>query len=158
VLFSITITVLLVGVAWFDFKDRSIPVLLLVGLIGLCLFRLLNQKGVGNVIDIGINCIILLINICLLVVWFKIRRKELSFFKDVFGWGDLLMLVLATLFFSPVFYILFLLGASITGLIVGFLINIFFKQSKLGIPYAGVIAIILIVVQNCNFFVCDFLS
>lgn len=152
--FSITITVLLVGVAWFDFKDRAIPVLLLVGLIGLCLFRLLNQNGVGGFIDRGINCIILLINISLLVIWFKIRRKELSFFKDVFGWGDLLMLVLATLFFSPVFYILFLLGASITGLIVGFLINLFFKQSKFGIPYAGVIAIILIVVQNCYFFVC----
>ncbi len=156
--FSITIVVLLSGVAWFDFKDRSIPVLLLVGLIGICLIRLLSQVNIYAFFEIGINWIILLINISLLVIWFKIRNKELSFFKDIFGWGDLLMLVLATLFFSPVFYILFLLGASITGLIVGFLIKLFFEQSKQGIPYAGVIAMILIVVQISDFFGCNLLA
>lgn len=147
---TIIIIVLLTGVAWFDFKDRSIPVLLLFGLIGLCLFHLLIQKGTGVFFDLGINWIVLLINIGLLIAWFKIRKKELSFFKDVFGWGDLLMLVLASFFFSPVYYILFFLAASITGLSVGFLIKVLFGISKQGIPFAGVVAMILIVAHICN--------
>lgn len=148
--FSITIIVLLTGVAWFDFKDRSIPVLLLLGLLGLCLFQLLSQKDTGVFFNLGINWIILLINIGLLIVWFKIRKKDLSFFKDVFGWGDFLMLVLASFFFTPVYYILFLLGASITGLSVGLLIKLLFDNAKQGIPFAGVIAIILIATHICN--------
>lgn len=148
--FSITIIVLFTGVAWFDFKERSIPVLLLFGLLGLYIFHLLCQKGNGVFFDIGINWIILLINIGLLIAWFKIRKKELSFFKDVFGWGDLLMLVLASFFFSPVYFILFFLGASITGLTVGFLIKVLYRNSKQGIPFAGVIAVILIVAEICD--------
>lgn len=144
---SIVIILSLAGIAWYDFKDRTFPVILLFVAFAaklLCFFVL--NKGFGS-ISVIFNLLMLILNIGLLILWFRIRHPQLKFFKEIFGWGDLLLLVLAALFFNPIAFQAFILGSAIVGLVIGIYIKHKKGNLNAGIPLAGVMAGILIIIQ-----------
>ena len=149
---SILSCLILIGIALFDFKDRSIPTLLIIieGVAAGFVFYLLNIND--YLLIVMLNLTILITQLGILFIWLKFRKKDNNFFLDAIGWGDIWMLAIATLFFSPIYYVGFIIVVSfvslIYGLIIKFILNTDEKYSL--IPLAGIMAAGLFIVQCFN--------
>ena len=147
IFFAVLSCVLLTAITWFDFKDRFIPLFLLLGevVVGAFYFHRLHLPNYW--LYVGLNGLLAVIQIGMVATWLKIRRKGISFFKDAFGWGDVLMILIATLFFSPLHFVWFLLVAAFVSLIYGAVMRMVQKEKEVLIPLAGVMAGLLVMVH-----------
>lgn len=138
-------------IAWFDFKYRYIPVVLLI-IEPLLVFSYYNWVSEIPLYTtfISVNIALILLNISILFVWFRWFRDYNSFFDNVLGWGDVIMFMIAALFFSPLNYLLFIVISGLAGGIVHFLPTLKIRakgDNSALIPLAGIMATLLIGVQ-----------
>ena len=148
VLLAILSALLLLLVAWFDFKDRSVPVILIIIEVIVLLIYFTMHKVYGYYCFVGVNLLIGALQVGIVALWLKIKKKELSFFKDAFGWGDVLMMGMGAFFFTPIYYVLFVLVATLISLVYAGVTKLFFGNLyPVLIPMAGLMALLLFVIQ-----------
>ena len=139
-----TSLLLLFIVAFFDFKDRSIPVLLLIILSIIILINKFFSQPI-EYYYVLINIVILAIQLVLMMGWLKWRKREVNFFKEAFGWGDVWMLAITTIYFTPYNFVWFVFVSAFVSLIYAFIFKAI-KKSEDGflIPFAGIVSLLLI--------------
>lgn len=135
--------ILLAAIAFFDFKDRSIPVIIILGAFMLALWNLYQQWWIWP--EIVINILLVSIQLVGIASWLKIKNHKISFFKEAFGLGDALLLCIAAFYFTPIQFMVFIVVSACICLCWAGLSKWIKKQSEIQLPLAGVMAIVLIV-------------
>lgn len=139
----------LAGIAWFDFKARLIPLILYIVafiLAGIHLYQNLWQWPMV-VVNMGIG----LLQVALVALWLKLRNRQLDFFNDVFGWGDVLMIMILAFYLMPMPYLLFIIVSCLLSVVFALMARWRTKQEGLTIPLAGIMAVLLILYQGYMF-------
>jgi hypothetical protein len=132
---------LLIFIAVTDFMTRQIPVVLLIAesvcslVIGYFIIDNLLSKA------LAINLLIVGFQILSLWIWLKLKENEsVHILWSRFGKGDLFMLAIAAINFSPMNYLLFIILICILSLIIKAGYSIFQRSSINTIPFAGYLA------------------
>ena len=137
---------ILLAIAWFDFKDRLIPLLLFIAafcLAGVHLYQNLWQCPMV-LLNVGVG----LIQIFLVAFWLKIRNRNLDFFNDAFGWGDVFMLLIVAFYFVPMQYLVFIIISCVLSIAFALIVGWRFRKRTLSIPLAGIMAVLLLLYQS----------
>ncbi len=142
--------ILLAAIAFFDFKDRSIPVLLFVGTYFLAGRYLYLQWWIWP--EVVINILLVFIQLGLIASWLRMRNHKLSFFNEAFGLGDALFLSITAFYFTPMQFMVFIVVSSIICLGWAGLYKWFRKETDIQLPLAGVMAVLLITKQTYQLF------
>jgi hypothetical protein len=147
-LWAIISAVLLLSIAWNDFRDRSIPLFLLLAEIGISFVYFYRQEIFGYFQMLGLNLLFNGVQIGIVALWMRIKRGKLSFYREAFGLGDVLMMLIAAFFFSPVYYVLFVMISAFVSLLFAGIVKLFFDREQVVlVPLAGIMAILLFAVQ-----------
>ncbi len=141
--------ILLLSVSFFDFKDRSIPLIIFVLLTLFSVAQQLYSTTYWQlfILNTGINLALFIIQLTVVYLWFKYKKKFSRFFNKAFGWGDVWILMIATLYFEPIRFIWFIIAAGISSIIYT-LVCQYFKLNKYTlIPFAGIASILIMIYQ-----------
>lgn len=147
----VLISLALLWLTWQDFKDRAVygwlfPVLLLLFLVkGIASERLSFH-------DVLTNLLVLAMQFGLLSLYFWVKdRRFLMQGEHYLGWGDILMLLVLTVCFSPVNFIFFLVAGFFLVLSVVGVLRLAGKPIRY-IPLAGGQALLLVSVLWWDYF------
>jgi len=147
ILITILLLVNLAGIAFQDFKDRKITVLLFVPLAFLSFIY--SEEGMYAWMNqILLNGMILLAIYLLTWTYFKLRNKSEGFLGNKIGWGDVLILLAVI----PLYESIGLIGLLESGAVIGILYYLIFRPSNKEIPFAGIIAVIAVISVGLNEF------
>lgn len=147
--FSVITALVLLTMAWFDFKYRLIPLWLFIVLAGVFLSIGWSSIPLVNLLlYFSVNVIVLSILIFGVWVWFRLIKHSAVNILDVYlGKGDLLFMLIVGLYFSPVLFVAFQVF-SITALLFIFGLYILFAgNSSYPVPLAGGQALLLFVFE-----------
>ncbi|WP_199119340.1 hypothetical protein [Pedobacter sp. ASV28] len=139
---KIGIALVLLAMAWQDFRDRAIAiwlfVLLFIGLIGLK-YSLLGRTVLFS--DFKVNMIFLAMQLLCLFLYFSWKEKRwVNLFNGYFGEGDLLFLVGVATYLSFFNFVWF----HLISLFIVMLISVFVRKTDAKIPLAGGQALCLV--------------
>jgi hypothetical protein len=141
-------TIFLLTLIYQDFKFRKISWVLLPLLFTVLVLMAaqhFNWKDASK--NFGINASFLLLQFVLLSVYFSIRKKKLTnIFDSMIGWGDILMLLVLCMAFSPMNFIFFYLSSLIFSVVFFLIIRL--KNNT--VPLAGMQSALLLLVWICN--------
>jgi hypothetical protein len=116
-----------------------LPVLLLLLALSVCRFVVFQHYS--NVVSVLlINTILLTIVFSAVFLVARIRKRKM---KQVIGGGDIIFLFVAALNFAPVWFNIYLFCSALVA-IVYLLIRFPFNKSEKRIPYAGIMALLMI--------------
>lgn len=132
-------------IVWSDFKDRTIPVWLMS--VATLLAGVYVYDHLEHWREVVVNILLMLIHLGLVALWLKIRRKNLRFFDEAIGWGDVWMMLIAACYFTPLHFIVMICLAAVLGLLYALMCYRFCRQQKVLIPLAAFIAILLLCSQ-----------
>ena len=149
-MFSLLLTLIfttIVIISYQDFTSRSVssilfPVILILGIFW-------SLSGQTTIVTIAwntlINSLFLFSQFLLLKFYFHFRNDGKKLINKKIGLGDILFIVACTVYFSPLFFILFYCLSLIASLLFYILWQLLFKrrQSQPNIPLAGIQAIFL---------------
>jgi len=135
-----------------DLRSRLISVILLV-LVGILLgaeFVLYNQFENTRVLLLG-NYLFITAQLGLLYFYFtRVRKTRLSFFDQVLGWGDVVMILCMALAFPLPQLVLYFMVSYLAGMAFALFYRL--KKTAVSIPLAGIMG--LVYVLNLAFFYC----
>lgn len=153
VFYVIPIMIILMLMAYQDFKSRSITVLLFVALAGLLLATALRHHSWMDIIEaISINLIFIFLHIIAVLLYLFLKHKTfVNPFRDYLGIGDLLFWVAVSPAFSPFNYILTFLISVLFALCVSVLLR--YRHRQTTIPLAGLQAVFYACFFAVNFLV-----
>jgi len=143
---------LLLLIAWHDINYRSIPVLILVPEAAVAVIAMALLKLPGYWQMIFLSFVAAFLQILMLWGWFRLIRKSDCFFDVMFGWGDLTMILIVAIHFSVFPFIVFLMISSFAGLLWYFVSRLTVRSESFKVPFAGIMALMLIPVQITGFF------
>jgi hypothetical protein len=130
----------LILIAYNDFRYRALPVYLLAIAVVLAVLFSINKNVFSSALKYSVtNILLLALQLGLTSLYFSARnRKFTNIFKSYLGIGDLIFFLVLIFCFSPLNFILFII-------ISGFLTILFYtgRKSKVLIPLAGSQSIIL---------------
>jgi len=145
---SLTLAIVcLVMVAWEDFAERQVhcsyfPILAGAGVVHT--FEELHSMG-RLAMYAGCNLAFLIIQFLLLKGYFFIRQTAMvSIIDRKIGWGDILFLLAAAFFFSPLNFIWFYLYGLLFSLLVSLLWRTYSRSAFRSIPLAGLQSVFLL--------------
>lgn len=145
------ICVLLFIIIHQDFKYRAVnwvvfPFLAFFAI----LYNLISQNTVTQLLKNSMfNLIFIILQFCLLYLYFALKNRKLVSITEKVGAGDLFFLVAISLLFSPVNFILFYIISLIFSLAfygINFLIFKTKNPFKISIPLAGLQSLFLIAI------------
>ncbi len=141
----IVLQLLLLFIAYQDFKKKSVMAILLFGVIVVSFFySLLTQKAFFLLINSIINLSITAFFILSLTVYFSLKeRKRVNIFAKHFGIGDLFFLICLSVVFSSTNFLLFIVLSSLVILLLSLFLNQFKIVLNNKIPLAGFQALFL---------------
>lgn len=153
----IGILVLLGLICYEDFRSRMISLWLLIGLLVLQAISLfLNQPFISVLEQSWINtCILILLFAIVMVYYFLKCGHWVNIFDNYIGTGDILLLLIISLGFSPVNFLMFVLTCFILILIITGVISLMRNGRITTIPLAGYLAIFFGLFLIINAFVPD---
>ena len=127
-----------------DFKYRAVSWYLFpVGLGILLLQAFQNEDGLFQIHSVGVNLGFVLLQLTVVTGYLSIKhRRVVNICKDYLGFGDILFLLVITLAFSPINFIIFTVLSLLFSLI-GFMLFSLYRKIKY-IPLAGAMAIFMI--------------
>jgi hypothetical protein len=142
---------LLALIAWFDIRHRSVPLVffLLEIAVAIGMMALSGISGYWQMILLSV--LIAGFQLIMIWGWFRLVRKTNGFFDSLFGWGDLVMIAIAAIHFSPFPFILFMIVSSLAGLLWYYLRKLIIVSSSYTVPLAGIMALLLMPVQVTGF-------
>ena len=145
---SLTLAIMcLVMIAWEDFAERQVhwsyfPILAGAGAVHT--FEELHSMG-KLAMYAGCNLTFLIIQFLLLKGYFFIRQTAMvSIIDRKIGWGDILFLLAAAFFFSPLNFIWFYLYSLLFSLLVSLLWSTYRRSALRSIPLAGLQSVFLL--------------
>lgn len=153
---SLTLAVIcLVMIAWEDFAERQVhwsyfPIL--AGAAGVHTYEELHlmQK---LAVYAGCNLAFLIIQFLLLRSYFFIRKTAMvSIIDRKIGWGDILFLLAAAFFFSPMNFISFYLYSLLFSLGVSLLWSTYKRSAFGSIPLAGLQSVFLLLYISITYY------
>jgi hypothetical protein len=138
--FAIEIVSIVICLAIFiqDLKDRMISVMLfaLLGILQVCYFTFFTTAETNKTILLS-NYLFILGQVLFLYLYFVYIRKKEDFFSQLFGMGDLfMMLCMALVFPLPQLLIYFLLSFTL-GIVFALV-----RRKATSIPLAGIMGIL----------------
>lgn len=134
-------------ITWFDVRYRTIPVVLLLIEIVLSLVIMVRASIPGYFPMLLLTIVFALIYLSILWGWFALVRKKSSFFDHLLGWGDVVMVGLVAIHFSPMPFMVFLMVASCLGLVWHGVQQAMATVTHTTIPLGAVMALLLVPVQ-----------
>lgn len=140
------IFIVLLAIAWQDFKFRAVYWWLFVLLMaGLSALTYVETSGSLIKEHLLYNCSFLGVQLLFLTLYFSVKQKRLvNIFADYFGLGDLLFLLSITVYLSFLNYLFFYLFSLLVVIVVSLGGRALSKNSNPKIPLAGEQAIILL--------------
>jgi hypothetical protein len=145
---SLTLAIMcLVMIAWEDFAERQVhwsyfPIL--AGAGGVHAYEELHSME-KLAMYAGCNLAFLMIQFLLLKSYFFIRQTAMvSIIDRKIGWGDILFLLAAAFFFSPLNFIWFYLSSLLFSLMVSLLWSTYRRSALRSIPLAGLQSVFLL--------------
>jgi hypothetical protein len=149
---EIVIITCCLGIFLQDIRDRMISVLLfaIMGLFLTARFCLYSATTDNELILLS-NFLFVVGQLGLLYVYFKfIRNSPKNFFNELFGLGDVLMMICMALVFPLPEYILYLLLSFMLGIMFAFVGHSLRKTAT--VPLAGIMAFVYIILTVSNLF------
>lgn len=147
--------IILLAIAYTDFKERSLPLYLLIGLLGICLWNTSLQNGIAIAfLQLMINTGLLIILTGALLIYYRVKERTLKgVINRKLGLGDIVFWVAIAPLFSLVNFILFFISSLLLILVI-LMVRMAFKKTVDLIPLAGYQALVLlgIIVINALFF------
>ncbi|MCH5718193.1 hypothetical protein MKP07_19360 [Niabella hibiscisoli] len=139
------------AIAYTDFKERSVPVYLLVALLGICIMDTALQIDVTTALwQLAVNTGLILLLLSTLLVYYRFKQGS---FKEVInqklGMGDVVFWIAITPLFSLFNFILFFIASLLIVLII-MLIRVAYKKPVTLIPLAGYQALVLVAIILSN--------
>jgi hypothetical protein len=138
-----------------DFRERSISAWLLPAMLVCLLLPPCSSEEIGFLLypNFVLNFFLLLLQFtCLWLLISARNRKWTNIINTQIGTGDMLMLVCLTPFFSPLNYFLLFTLAIVLTLIITLLMGAMRRLSSDQIPFAGLLALPLIVLCTARLF------
>jgi hypothetical protein len=156
------IAVLLILIIYQDFKYRAIVWIAFPLLFTSFLISTVIKVGISQFTEYAVYNFNFLVMLFLgITLYFSVKaRKVINLTKGYFGWADILFLACLAVLFSPLNFLLFF-HLSIFLMIVAVLLFRIVKNKKFNsIPYAGMQALVLLVLLlfNTSFSLINFLS
>ncbi len=152
---KIVLLIVLLIILYQDFRFQAVSWIFF--LIGFVLTMWISVK-VDYLPDIFLNVVIntlfVLFQLCIiyLFTWIKYKQRK-NIFKSVFGFGDLLFLIMIIPLFSPLNFIVFFIASIIFSLLVYSIINWLRIYKKQRVPLAGLQSLFLLVVIISQIFI-----
>jgi hypothetical protein len=138
-----------------DFRSRSISAYLLPAIIVCMLIPPFSTAEYNNLLFPNFTCNIILLTVQFILLWLFVSLKNKQWTQIIntqIGLGDILLLVCLTPFFSPLnFFVLFVL-AIVFSLIVTLLVRSVRGAKSDFIPFAGLLAVPLIILCALRIF------
>ncbi|MCU0436190.1 MAG: hypothetical protein MUC87_22225 [Bacteroidia bacterium] len=140
---AISSVAVLAGIAIQDIRHRAfvwwlLPILL-AGLLLMSL-RMNSFEVVGMNFLFNLGFVVL--QLCLLWIWFSLReRRWIKLIDTHIGLGDVLLLVCLGVAFSPVNFILFVVGGLLFSLLVVMIYRVLRREAFALIPLAALLAL-----------------
>ena len=155
--FTLLLIGMLLAIFYQDLKYRAVWWGNFVALIVfVVLYQLKYQTGKEILYNAMINFSFLFLLFLFLAFYFLIRYKKLSFFNQYLGYGDAIFLFIVGLKFSLHSFIIFLVSGNLI-ILVFIILNKNYRRKDYLVPYAGVLALILIPwIMLADFFKIDF--
>ena len=133
-------------IAYQDFKYRAV--------YWICFPVLAVLLGIQKTIDNGFQSFLteslftggfLLLQFLVLWLYFTIRyRKPINLTNGYLGWGDILFLLAACFYLSPLNYVVFYVGSLVVAIVYAITDRLIFKKDDLTIPLAGIQALLFV--------------
>ena len=153
--FKILLLVILLFIIYQDFRFQAVSwIFFLIGFV----FTITLSVKVNSLSDLffnlSINALFVLfqISIIYLFSWIKYKERR-NIFKSVFGFGDLLFLIMIIPLFSPLNFIVFFIASIIFSLLVYSIINRLRIYKKQRVPLAGLQSLFLSIVIISQIFI-----
>lgn len=148
-LVSVIMLVLLGLVAYNDFKNRLVPVLLFYGLaLTLGIQSIFALTFIGSLVNFLINVGIVLFMIALVYFYFFLKNlTSVNIIDNYIGQGDLFFMIISCLYFSPFLFVVFQVSSIAIMLILFGVYILFSKNDRVLIPLAGGQAAFLVVLE-----------
>ncbi len=146
------ILILLSGIAVQDFRERQISAWLLPALL-LCATAFVAMRNDWSSIieNFTVNTLLIALQLFTLNIFLSVKYRQRVSLPDRFlGWGDILLLPVAGIFFSPVNMIFFYLLSLAVVCVVFALSNLIQSNQQTTVPLAGGIAVLLAVFLLAN--------
>lgn len=151
---SSAIVLTLSVIAYQDFKYRAVswylfPLAFI--LLAVLQFQKYEMRVIGG--NTGINLLLILIQFLLLGLYYSIKEKRIQIIPGSrIGLGDVLLLVVLCLGFSPMNFVVFIILALISGLLVTGIIHLIVKNPNPLIPLASYLGLAYIFIIVLEFF------
>ena len=153
--FEIILLILFLGVAYYDFKDRLIPLVLFILLsLGLIIRIIYSPYYTNSLSDIVINSSVLTSQFLAVASWFGIKKKKLTDLRNSIGAADIWLLILAVFLFKSKEYIWFITLSSFVSILFAIGYKVIKKTETTLIPFAGIASIAIVlwhVLQISNY-------
>lgn len=143
------IWIVLLAIAWQDFKFRAVYWWLFVLLMaGLSALTILGSSASAIGTNLLHNGSFLGVQLLFLTLYFSVKQKRLvNIFADYFGLGDLLFLLSITVYLPFLNYLFFYLFSLLAVILVSIGSKALRKNSNPKIPLAGEQAVMLLVLM-----------
>lgn len=134
----------LLGIAYEDFKNRSVHIYWFIGLFGSLLGMVLASEAFDQVASrFAVNMVFCVLQLALLNVYFCLKeRKWIWIFDRYLGWGDVVFIACVALLWDLRGFIIFTIVS------IGFALLIYvigMRKQTATVPLAGLQAIFLII-------------
>ncbi len=142
---TLAVCVLLVGIAYQDFKQRSVHVVLFLFLAVLLLgLNLTQHNWQSSYPSIIANTLFLVFQMGGILIYFRVKEGEWGQIMDrKLGWGDIVFLLCIILYMPFMVFFLFHLLSLIAVLLIA-IVNKSWKDPQNGIPLAGCQALLFL--------------
>lgn len=154
-LLKITLILILFLILYQDFRFQAVSWIFFI--IGFFLIIILSVKvnSLSNLFfNLSINALFILFQLSIIYFfsWFKYKKRR-NIFKSVFGFGDLLFLIMIIPLFSPLNFIVFFIASIVFSLLVYSIINWLRIYKKQRVPLAGLQSLFLSIVIISQIFI-----
>ncbi len=152
------IGLVLLGIAWQDFKFRAVYwwlfVLLLMGLMAM---KVMEHNWLVMWADLRYDVSFLGLQLLFLTGYFSVKEGSLvNIFKAYFGLGDLFFLLSITVYFSFFNYVMYYLISLLLIIIISVGLKSWVKNPNPKIPLAGEQALLLLILMGIDLLVDKF--
>lgn len=148
-LILLAILLILIIIAFQDFKERKITAILLPIILILSIIYQVKKYSIAQVIENSVvNLFVIVVQLLILTIVFSIKQKKIVYlYEEMLGWGDILFLPIICIFFAPITMLFFYTACLLIITIVYYFSN---KSSNKTIPLAGGLSILLAIYLFIN--------
>lgn len=152
-LINIGIILLLIWIIFDDFKNREVNIFSLMALLIFgFLYHYFQGENIYELIKVGgINSLIISAVFGSTFLYLRKFRRIEKPSETHLGMGDYFFFLALVFFFPPQYYVLLFIGMTFIAMVIGVVMQFIQKHQPI-IPYAGIGAFSLLILQVCVYF------